>query len=120
MEPDRAATLWREACDLEDEGLLEKAAEKYRQAVELGNVHAMNNLANLYDDKLHIKRPDEAAALYKRAAQLGSSVAAWNLAKHYENIGNKRASVRWMQIAAELGDEDAKSAIESNQSRDTG
>ena len=117
MDRQLAASLWRDASDLEDAGMLEAAIEKYELAVQEGSVDAMINLGNIYDDKLNPPKPEAAVVLYQRAIAGGSALAAWNLGKHYENAGKQEAAFKWMVVASKLGEEDAQAWIEANSRR---
>jgi TPR repeat protein len=77
----------------------------------MGSVIAMSNLGNLLDDKVKPAKPKEAVYWYKRAAKCGYSAAAWNLAMHYRNLGRQRWYVHWLNVAANLGDDDARKQL---------
>lgn len=96
---------------LEDEGKIVQAIKAYESAARMGHVYAMTNLGNLLDDKVKPPRPDEAIYWYKRAVRCGDSVAALNLAMHYRNIGKRRWHIHWLQVAAEMGDPEAKAEL---------
>ena len=74
----------------------------------------MVNLGALYDDKCSPPDPKRAVELFERASSLGNASAAWNLAMHYKDRDNRKEYCRWLQRAADLGDEDAISALKES------
>ncbi|MGE0233002.1 MAG: tetratricopeptide repeat protein [Flavobacteriaceae bacterium] len=109
-----AEQLWRDACNLEDEGKISEAVEKYETAARMGNVEAMSNLGNLLDDEVDPPRPKEAVYWYKRAIRKGYSTAAWNMAMHYRNLGQRRWYIHWLYVAARMGNDDAPEELRKN------
>jgi TPR repeat protein len=100
--------LWCRGVEPEDEKSFDEAAIFYLMAAKMGNASAQSNLGNLLDDKVSLPRPDEAVYWYKKAVKNGNSVGAWNLAMHYRNLGDDIQGLRWLQIAARMGDENAQ------------
>lgn len=109
-----ALELFNEAYGAHAAGDLEHAIELYSAASRKGFTPAQTNLGNIYDDVLDPPRPDLAVKMYRRAVQLGDSAGAWCLAIHYRNRGNLRWYDYWLRRAAEMGDEDAISALRSS------
>lgn len=103
-----AELLWIKGSDLEDRAKVKEAVSVYKAAAQLGHVSAMSNLGNLLDDKIVPPDPKEAVYWYRRAARKGHSVAAWNLAIHYRKLRKMRWEIYWFNVAARLGDRDAK------------
>jgi TPR repeat protein len=95
----------------EDGGRIRQAVSAYRKAARRGDPIAQSNLANLLDDKIKPARPKEAVQWYKRAIRAGSSIAAFNLAVHYRNKGSARWSRHWFEVAAKMGDPDARAEL---------
>jgi len=110
-EHETADRLFIKGSDLEDEGKIYRAIKAYASAARMGHVCAMSNLGNLLDDKIKPPRPKEAVYWYKRAIRLKHSVAAWNLAMHYRNVGKRRWYIHWLQVAAKMGDPEAKAEL---------
>ena len=102
-----ADRLWREACNLDDQGRLQDAILVYELAVAAGSTDAMVNLAMIYEHRTSPPKLQEAIVLDERAAAGGNPVGAWNLHRNYEMQGRETESHRWLKVAADLGDEDA-------------
>lgn len=102
-----AEKLWREACNLDEQGKLKEATRVYELAVAAGSADAMVNLAVIYEDRTSPPKSQEAVSLNERAAAAGHSIAAWNLHRHYEMLGQRAESDHWLKMAANLGDDDA-------------
>ena len=63
----------------------EKAIELYEKAIELGNSHAMNNLAYKYKNGMGVEENyEKAIELYEKAIQLGNTSAMINLGFMYQ------------------------------------
>jgi TPR repeat protein len=101
-----------EASKLEDEGKISEAIKLYKIAADRGDSIAQSNLATLLDDKIRPSRPREAVYWYKRALRLRQASAAWNLAMHYKNLGQARWHWHWLQVAATMGDKDARKELQ--------
>ncbi|MEU6545674.1 tetratricopeptide repeat protein [Streptomyces sp. NPDC046859] len=117
-------------------GNLEEAELNYRKAVDLGDVKAMTNLANLLSDS---ERTEEAEELYSAAIRKGDSKAPGGLAHLYrvtgrfskaigilhdpiregnaaafkemgrvqEDLGKTNLAILWLRKAVDLGDKNA-------------
>lgn len=100
-------------CNLEEQGKFELAFSFYLKAAKHGSVEAKVNLANFYDEgKGCQKNSKKAIYWYRRAVASGSSEAAYNLAVHYRQHCKQRWARYWLERAAAMGDEDARSEIE--------
>lgn len=95
----------------EEGGRIGKAVNAYRKAAQRGDPIAQCNLANLLDDKVKPARPKDAVQWYKRAIRAGFHMAAFNLAVHYRNKGNARWTRHWFEVAAKMGDPDARAEL---------
>jgi TPR repeat protein len=104
----RAHALYVRASHLEDLGESKRAINTYLQAAKLGHVYAQSNLATLLDDVVSPPRGKEAVYWYKKSVKGGNDTAAWNLAMHYRNLGKSRWYQFWLNVAARMGDEDAR------------
>jgi TPR repeat protein len=64
----------------EKEGNYELAAHQYREAAQLGNVTAMNELANLLGEHPEISaHAEEEIELYQLSSELGHGKATFNV-----------------------------------------
>ena len=89
-----------------------KAFELLHQASELGDSHAMVNLADCYLNGEGVTQDaNKAIELYERASDLGNSTALVNLGVCFENgIGvthDEKKAVLFYQHAADMGDAEA-------------
>lgn len=105
------------ACAFEDAGDIQGAIKAYEAAAEQGDSQAQVNLANILDDKIVPNDPERAVYWYERAAGLGNPLGAWNLAMHYRNVGEIANYIRWLRVAADMGDDDAKAELAKIASR---
>jgi hypothetical protein len=90
--------------DLEEQGDLQKAVVYFRSAAELGHAGAQSNLGVLLETKIKPARVKEAVRWYKRAAKAGKALGASNLALHYRDMEQPKLQLRWLRVAAKLGD----------------
>ena len=109
---DRSEVLWEKGVRLSDEGRYREAAGAYTEAAEMGHVLAQTNLGTLLFDKLDPPEVEKAIYWSEKAAEAGERCAAWNLAMHYRDLGDATQYKIWMLRAGELGDDDAKEAVE--------
>ena len=58
-----------------------------------------------------IRRMGAFTDLLRRTARMGNPVAAWNLAVHYRRCGKEKEYRRWIRLAAEMGDRDARAFL---------
>jgi TonB family protein len=77
-----------------------RALKAFREAAEMGDTSAMNNLAFMYESGEGVRQDERAAAeWYTRAAELGSEIASLNLARFYESgrgvQQDTAAALRW-------------------------
>ena len=87
---------------------MQKAAEMYEKAAQLGFVTAQYDLANLYYDGTGVDRDrKQAARWYTAAAQGGHAKAQYYLAQMYENgegvEGDQGTALQWYQKASDQG-----------------
>jgi len=68
-----ADRLWREACNLDDQGRLEEAILAYELAVAAGSTDAMVNLAMIFEHRTSPPKLQEAIVLNERAAAGGNA-----------------------------------------------
>jgi hypothetical protein len=86
-----------------------EAVKYYREAAELGNAAAQNNLGNCYYGGYGVTKKDYAEAVkwYLKSAEQGNAVAQYNLGNCYENgdgvTRNYAETVKWYLKAAEQG-----------------
>jgi TPR repeat protein len=111
---EKGQRLWSSGCDLEDAGDIRGAIAAYAEAVLLGNVEAMINLANLYDDEIFPAKPEVAVELYTRAFNLGSATAAVNLSVHYRKLGDLDLASEWSKRAVKLGGDEATEMLDED------
>ncbi len=103
----KALRLFSEASELEDEGKIQQAVERYLVSAQMGHSSAQNNLATLLDGKVTPSRPKEAVYWYKRAVRSGDCIAAWNMAMHHRNRGKRRWQIHWLRVAVRMGHDEA-------------
>ena len=85
-----------------------KAAVWFRRAAEHGSASAQNTLGVLLGDGDGVKRDvQDALRWLRRAFRSRQSCAANNIAITYRQIGKLRMAVKWLQRAADEGDDDA-------------
>ncbi len=60
-----------------------KAAEWFREAAKAGDVTAMIELADMYDDRDSVIDPEEALRWYMKAAEAGNQAALYQLGRMY-------------------------------------
>ena len=91
-----------------------KAREYYEQAVERGNVSALNALGILYRHGYGVARNyDKARECWEQAAAKGSVAALYNLGLLYEyNYLDDEKALEYYKKAAEAGLEKATAAVE--------
>ncbi|CAI3950761.1 tetratricopeptide repeat protein [Commensalibacter communis] len=84
------------------------AKDWYEKAIQLGNVNAMNNLANMYSEGDGVPQDyAKAMELLKKADSLGSEYAAYNIASMYDSgegvTKNTAKAIEWYEIATRKG-----------------
>lgn len=84
----------------------------YTKIVELGGENkrnALNNLGNVY----YVQgKNNEAIKFYEQASNLGLTIAKKNIGVIYQENEQWEAAIKWFQIAAQEGDQNAKSRLE--------
>jgi TPR repeat protein len=85
-----------------------EALPLYRNAADLGDVRATNNLGVMYQNGLGVTKDEaEAVRLYRKAADLGEAIAIDNLGWMYANgrgvAKDEAEAVRLYRKAADLG-----------------
>jgi TPR repeat protein len=101
-------------CDLYELGDIAEASKASTAAAKLGLPQAQVNLANIYDDgELGFTDRKTARYWYRRAAARGIPEAACGMAISYKNAGNQKQYLFWMERAATLGDDDARTVLQS-------
>lgn len=106
--------ILREAFDAEANGNLKQSIRLFKRASRLGSNDARSKLGTIFDDIIEPRRPDRAVYWYRRGVHGGDPSCAWNLAMHYAGLGRKRGYLRWLRVAASLGDPDASAELQSN------
>jgi TPR repeat protein len=105
---EKAKALFKEGNEFYKKKDYKNAIRLYRDAADIGNAYAMNNLGSMYEhgegvDQSHL----EAVKWYKKAAELGDSLAMNNLGIMYvHGVGvshNYTEALKWFKKAAELG-----------------
>jgi len=99
---------WELALSLHEEGNLSGARAAYERAANLGHAAAQCNLGTLFDDEITPPDPVAAVYWYEMAARAGEACAAWNLAVHYRKKNDREKELEWLEVAANMGDEDAQ------------
>ncbi len=96
-----------------EEGDYDKAVEYWKQAAELGDAAAHNNLGNRYYFGQHGVEKNEEKAIHhwEEAAIGGNHEARHNLGVHEGIIGNTERAVKHFIINANLGDEESMNAL---------
>lgn len=89
------------------------------EAAEAGDEHCIRALAEAYfngDEEVDVD-PEKCVYWYEKLAETGDSVAQFNMglfcAKGFGRARDMSAALRWMERAAESGDEDAPEQIET-------
>jgi hypothetical protein len=91
-----------------NEGDLDTAFARFREAADLGDPHAMLNLGYFHDEGLARPRSrHDAMRWYRRAVRLGDRAAATNIAILFRERSNARSMLRWFTLSARSGDGDA-------------
>lgn len=91
-----------------NEGSLDTALARLREAADLGDPHAMLNLGYFLDEGLARPRSKhDALRWYRRAVRLGDRAAATNIAILFRERCNARSMFRWFMRSARSGDGDA-------------
>lgn len=96
---------------------LQRALDWYRRAAQLGHPEAQYNLGIAYIEGVGTRyNPNMAAAFFQQSALNGINEAAYNLGLILENglLGEVRKddALKWYRGAADLGNEEAKGALE--------
>jgi TPR repeat protein len=82
-------------------------------AAHAGNPSAVFTLATCYASGTGVPaNPAEALRLYRKALRKGIHTAAHQIALVYRDTGNRRAQERWLVKAADLGDWNARLALQ--------
>ena len=106
-----ALALYNKFLEEEAAGRNESALAALSKSMQLGETMAHHVLAYY---ELNKPQPRMAWALrhYRLAARKGFAPSAWNLARIYESRGKSALYEKWMEVAAQLGDPDAKDELE--------
>jgi TPR repeat protein len=93
----------------------EKVINCLQRAVDLGLPRAMLQLANFCKDKKKQREPERAKKLYQQAADLGCPTSMLNLAGIMMYESDIDSARKMFQSASELGDSDARYALDTNE-----
>ena len=109
------AALFEMAIRRNKEGDYNKAVEYFKEAAELGNADAHNELGNRYciggeGDGVE-EDYEKAIRHWEKAAIGGHPKARYNLGVYQENSGNTERAVKHFMIAAKLGDEESMTML---------
>ena len=109
------AALFEMAIRRNKEGDYNKAVEYFKEAAELGNADAHNELGNRYciggeGDGVE-EDYEKAIRHWEKAAIGGHPKARYNLGVYEENSGNTERAVKHFMIAAKLGDEESMTML---------
>ena len=105
---EKAQALFKEGNEYYKRRDYKEAIRLYRDAADLGNAYAMNNIGTMYEHGEGVSKSHlEAVKWYKKAAELGDSLAMNNLGIMYvHGVGvshNYTEALKWFKKAAELG-----------------
>lgn len=102
--------LFEDACELAEAGRFETAAALFGILAEAGDPCAQTWLGDTLDS---LDRPIEASLWYRRAARAGEVNGAFNHAVLHRNRNRRRGYIRWLRIAAAMGNADAPGLLET-------